>query len=373
MKLWLFFWVGAWLTYSSLAQDTVTDKNVTTLWQFILPEGESASSPALAPDGTIYVGTFPGWLLALTPDGKVKWKFKAGIEIKSSPAVGADGTIYFGSRDRKFYALTPQGKLKWSFATDAWVDSSPAIAADGTLYFGSWDNNFYALSAEGQLKWKFATGGTVDSSPAVGADGTIYFGSHDKNLYALTPDGKLKWKFATSAQIVASPALAAGGSLYISSTDGNLYALKPDGTEYWRMHTGSYTASTPVLDEQGNLYFYVKAQECSVRPDGKGRWQFDTAPDSTAISAAVIGHGNIFMSEPWSRAGLLTADKKFNWEFQVVHDLSSSPNVSPTGIIYFTAGEFLYAIQPVKEVAPPAKSAWPLWRANPQHTGRVQK
>jgi hypothetical protein len=47
--------------------------------------------------------------------------------------------------------------------------------------------------------------------------------------------------------------------------------------------------------------------------------------------------------------------------------------VSPTGAIYFSAGGFLYAIRPMNEIAPPAKSSWPLWRADAQHTGRVQK
>ena len=103
MKLWIFLWAAVGLALVSPAQDT----NVTTLWTFKLPGGDAESSPALAPDGTIYEGTFHGSLLALTPDGNLKWQFKAGLEIKSSPAVGTDGTVYFGSRDRKFYALTP--------------------------------------------------------------------------------------------------------------------------------------------------------------------------------------------------------------------------------------------------------------------------
>src|SRR5476649_2859644 len=110
----------------------------TNLWKLFLENAASGSSPALAPDGTIYQATFVGRLFAVTLQGEIKWTFKAGREIESSPAVANDGTIYFGSRDRKFYAVTPEGKLKWTFATGAWVDSSPAIAADGTVYFGSW-------------------------------------------------------------------------------------------------------------------------------------------------------------------------------------------------------------------------------------------
>src|SRR5689334_6799083 len=74
----------------------------TNAWVLELPDFHSSSSPAIAPDGTIYQATWTGKLLAVTPQGTVKWIFKAGREVKSSPAVGDDGTIYFGSRDWKF-------------------------------------------------------------------------------------------------------------------------------------------------------------------------------------------------------------------------------------------------------------------------------
>ena len=122
------------------------------LWKVTLRGQETYSSPAIAPDGTIYQGTFTGQLLAVTPAGQVKWIFQAGREILSSPAVADDGTIYFGARDRKLYAVAPDGKLKWTFPTGAWVDSSPAIATDGTVYFGSWDGKFYAVNGNGTPK-----------------------------------------------------------------------------------------------------------------------------------------------------------------------------------------------------------------------------
>jgi outer membrane protein assembly factor BamB len=369
MKLRIFLWASAWLAFASPAQDT----NVAVRWQFALPDRGAESSPALAPDGTIYEGTFHGRLLALAPDGKLKRQFQAGLEIKSSPAVGADGTIYFGARDRKFYALTPDGRLKWTFAAGAWVDSSPAIAADGTICFGSWDGNFYALNPDGQLKWQFAAGGIVDSSPAIGADGTVYFGSHDKIFYALTPDGRLKWKFTTGAQITESPALAADGTIYFGSTDGNFYALKPDGTERWRQRTGGYTSSSPVLDGQGNLYFAAAKEQCSLDPDGKVRWRFKSYYNNpVSTSAAVLANGQVFTADPWSNSAMANSDGKFLWQAPVAYGNCASANVNPAGDIFVVDGQRLCVLQPLMNAAPPAKSSWPLWRANAQHTGRVE-
>lgn len=354
---------------SALGQGT---EAVTNVWQFRLPDRGTQSSPALALDGTIYQGTFHGWLVAISPEGKLKWKFKAGHEIRSSPAVGPDGTIYFGSRDRKFYALTPAGSLKWTFATGAWVDSSPAIAPDGTVYFGSWDTNFYALTPDGSLKWQFPTGDIIFSSPAIGADGTVYFGSHDKNLYALNPDGKMKWKFATGAQVTASPAIGGDGTVYFSSTDGNLYALNPDGTKRWQLHVDCFTGSSPVLDEAGNLYLGVSKERISVSPDSKVRWRMG-GNEPISISSAAMRNGLLFTTGFASISGLIRDDAYFLWNFRVGYAFTSSPNISPDGVIYQADEMFLYALKPATNAAPPARSSWPLWRSDPQHTGRVQK
>ncbi len=244
---------------------------VSNLWKLKLSGQEGDSSPAIAADGTIYQATFDGKLLAVTPQGAVKWMFQAGREIKSSPAIADDGTIYFGARDRKLYAVTPAGKLKWTFPSGAWVDSSPAIAADGTVYFGSWDGNFYAVKADGSKKWVFAVSSIVDSSPAVAADGTIYFGAHDKKFYALKPDGTPRWAFTTGGQIISSPAIGADGTVYFTSTDGNFYALNTDGTEKWRYHVDGVgmTESSPVLDAGGNIYVSANPWNICVGPDGK--------------------------------------------------------------------------------------------------------
>jgi outer membrane protein assembly factor BamB len=366
---------SSWLCpalFAALTLSANADTNaLTEAWHVRLDTGTSASSPAVAPDGTIYQGTFGGRMLAISPDGRVLWNFRTYDEIKSSPAVGTDGTIYFGCRDWKFYALAPSGKLKWTFATGGWVDSSPAIATDGTVYFGSWDKTFYALTPEGQLKWKFATSNLITTSPAIAADGTIYFGSHDKFFYALTPEGKLKWKFLTGAEIDTSPAIGADGTVYFGSTDGNLYALHPDGTKSWQLHTGSYTASSPVLDREGNLYLAANKDHISVAPDGKMRWQHgtDVAMDTAEL---VTAGGWIYAFVPWLHLGFSDRAGKFDYGYQLRFNLAAAPNISPTGVIYGCDGDCLYALQPTSK-AGLEKSPWPMWRANPQHTGRVQK
>jgi len=348
----------------------------TNLWIAVFPgyQNSCSSTPAVAPDGTIYVGTYLGYFMAYTPDGRIKWSFKTGLEIKSSPAIADDGTVYFGSRDRKFYAFTPAGKLKWAFATGAWVDSSPAIAADGTVYFGGWDKFFYAFNPDGSLKWKLAVGAIVDSSPAIATDGTIYFGAHDKKLYALRPDGTVRWTVLTGGAIVTSPAIAADGTVYFSSVDGNLYAVNPDGSEHWRCHTGSTTESSPILGANGDICIGKEVVTGVIGRDGRERWGWGAAVPLDVSAAAVAGR--FYFSVPWRTViGVMQDDlpgeRRF-WTANLEYNDSSSLTVSEDGIVYVCAGFQLYAIRPPGELLPPAKSAWPMFRANPRHTGRVE-
>jgi len=61
-----------------------------------IPGISARANPVVAPDGTVYVGTLNGKLLAFKPDGTPAWNrdFGLGESIVASPAIGSDGTIY---------------------------------------------------------------------------------------------------------------------------------------------------------------------------------------------------------------------------------------------------------------------------------------
>ena len=113
------------------------------------------SSPAVALDGTVYVGvkaggTTPGQLIALDPaDGSLRWSYGvqgAANDVYSSPTVGADGLVYVGAESQSLYALDATGALVWSFNTNNGINwTSPAIVADGTLYVGNNEGTLFAL------------------------------------------------------------------------------------------------------------------------------------------------------------------------------------------------------------------------------------
>ena len=230
-------------------------------WEVAGAGRQSCGVPAIAPDGTLYVGG--SGLHAINPNGTARWTFDPGCKSISSPAIGADATLYAcGSGDAhggaagEVYAVNPDGKKRWEFNTGEPV-GAPAIAADGTIYVGSIENYWsapgggygvggyggdgggipyyggygggysgclYALRPDGTKKWGFNIG-NVMSAPAVAGDGTVYVGSNDCHLYAINPDGTFKWSYRMGDE-VSAPAIGARGTVYVGSKDGKLYAIK---------------------------------------------------------------------------------------------------------------------------------------------------
>ncbi|NOX53723.1 MAG: PQQ-binding-like beta-propeller repeat protein, partial [Planctomycetes bacterium] len=237
-------------------------------WSVLLTDSGSLCSPAIAPDGTIYVGG--DRLRAVdAQDGSLKWTFDVATPAHAAPAVGRDGTIYLagpGWDQRKpdahrLYALNPDGTEKWSLRV-GWCESTPAVADDGTIYVTGWNidapvagppTGLHAVSPEGRLKWSYRTyfpdwhfhgrqrglPWGSDCSPIVGADGTVYFGADTGVVYAVNADGTLKWRLDVGGEFDIRPAIDAQGTLYICHAGGpgafedfamRCYAISDRGT-----------------------------------------------------------------------------------------------------------------------------------------------
>jgi outer membrane protein assembly factor BamB len=222
--------------------------------------GNQRSAPVIGKDGTIYVNTKEGWseqikadggIFAFDPDGNLKWRSR-DLGGCAAPAIDNDGTLYSAigryenfadtsdwsraAQEAKLLAIRPDGTLKWSLTTQLWIQSSPSIGSDGTLYAGTTHHPlnkpgwFYAITPEGQIKWKYDTVDDVKdnpyaqknppdiyNSPAIDSNGLIYFGNELGLFYALTPDGKAAWIENVSSLLYCSPALADDGTLYLAT------------------------------------------------------------------------------------------------------------------------------------------------------------
>ena len=271
------------------------------LWRFEMDTWMDVS-PSVDDNGIIYVGGgyegLPEYLYAIFPNGTLKWRYRTnGLILGSSPAIAEDGTIYIGSWDNHLHAVNPNGTRKWKFDADSNIYSSPAIAEDGTIYFGTMSPGYeiIAVNSNGTEKWRYGTGYIITSDPAIADDGTIYIGSSDGYLYALYSNGTLRWRFHTNDWIQGPPSIAEDGTIYVGSNDGYLYALYSNGTLRWQSGIWYGSDTNPSIGSDGTIYICSYSKLFAIYPiNGTRKWEFDLGGDVGGSSSAICADGVIY-------------------------------------------------------------------------------
>jgi len=350
---------GDWWMFHHDAQHTgrssFTGPNSPAMKWAFTTRNTVSSSPAIASDGTIYVGSDDFNLYAINADGSKKWACATGRRIDSSPAIGADGTIYVGSEGIALCAINPDGTQKWAktIGVNSNEVSSPAVGTDGTIYIGAYINGanynqytgkLFAFSPDGTQKWAYTIGNLdyylVVFSPAVGTDGTIYVGAGDNNLYAINPDGTQKWCYPCGSAIGSDPSIGADGTIYVGLQSG-LLAINTNGKQKWAYYPGSWIAATPAIGADGTIYDGSRDDFFALNPDGTVKWKLKGGAGFN--SPAIGADGTIYYGQNDLYAISPNGTKK--WAITAGEGISSSPVIGANGIIY--VGSFdnnLYAI-----------------------------
>lgn len=212
---------------------------------------------AIGIDGAIYAANNYCWppsveniFYAINPlTGATDWTFSPviGWAFQNSPAVGPDGTVYLDSGDTYFYALDyttglakwkfpgPQGYSNWQYFT-----GSPIYDTNGTLYITEQINGnqfiFAVQNNTGVVQWYLTYPNCAFTGVSLGKDNTLYFSTAPVvnkviqpgyNLYALNSlNGKTKWIHSSDNWIRAQPVVAADGAVYVE--EGTNTSLETD-------------------------------------------------------------------------------------------------------------------------------------------------
>ena len=126
------------------------------------------TSPALNADGTVlYEPDNQGHLVAVNgSDGSIKWtsgdvlgtaqNTLKNIDLGSSPAVASDGAIYVGSEAGGIYKFAPgDGSNTKFFGSGTYQGSSVVIGPGGIVYGGGIDGTIYAAKPDGSQLYAY--------------------------------------------------------------------------------------------------------------------------------------------------------------------------------------------------------------------------
>ncbi|MBI3974351.1 MAG: PQQ-binding-like beta-propeller repeat protein [Chloroflexi bacterium] len=318
--------------------------------------------PAIAADGTIYIGTDGGTIIAVRADGTRKWVYQ--VEPESRPthlAINRSGYVVFGTESGLVIAVKADGAEAWRFDLDgapysegrvavrghpmlsanySWlligadngvlyeldedgvyhgvrravgaIRAGAAFTPDGTLiWVDTTERALYGGFASGGDKFRVQLDGDAQTTPAIAADNTTYVGTNAGSLYAIRSDGTQKWKvtLGEGRPVKGSPALGADGTIYAGSDDGKLYAIDPaGGTTKWTYQTGAPITSAPAVGGNGLIYAGSNDRNLYVLTrDGKLQSTFKTERAIEHSAPALGADGTLYVG---SQDGKLYALKE---------------------------------------------------------------
>ena len=317
------------------------------LWT--LDVGESIDSSASIVDGTVYVGTYLGELIAIDlTTGEPKWRYQASTEVgigESSPAVG-HGLVFVGDLSGMLHAVhSDTGKRAWVFQTDGEIKSSPVVV-DDHLLIGSYDGYLYGLSAiDGTLTWKYETLNYVHATPAI-ADGVAYFGGCDEVFRGVRiTDGQEVFNLPAGAYTAASPVVN-GNRVYFGTFNNEVLGLDLQSQEIvWRYehYTRHFPFYSSALNVDGKVIIGGRDRIVHAIDEDTGEevWTFMTG--ARVDSSPVASGDRVYVGSGDGRFYVLdlkTGEKI--WEFDTGAPLFASPAIADGRIVIGSQDGVLY-------------------------------
>ena len=78
---------------------------------------------------------------------KLLWTYETGDSIESSAAI-VDGTVYVGSQSGELVALSiPKGAVRWKYRTNEGIGESSPCVGQGVVYVGDLSGTLHAVNA----------------------------------------------------------------------------------------------------------------------------------------------------------------------------------------------------------------------------------
>jgi len=127
---------------------------------------------------------------------------------------------------------------------------------------------------------------------------------------------------------------------------------------------------TGALNKSGN-FLSAYATDIAISPDGKKFWGINSSVPVDA-TPAVAASGVIYFITSWEALTGIQQNGLPQWQVGTRGNNTASSAIGDDETIYVRDNLFLCAINSTNGLAPLAKSSWPMFRANPQHTGRMQ-
>ncbi len=176
-----------------------------------------------------------------------------------APAIASDGTIYVGGTDQSFYVVPPDATgeapaaVPPEFTSEETLISFVASAstAQGEVFASQGDNTVRGF-LDGEEIWSTEVrAAAYPGAVGIGGDGVFYVPEQGEGLVALDAlTGRVLWRHSYPGVGSGQPAVLEDGVVYAS---GGLFRLNERGKQVWGL-PGLETFA-PIEEDNGIIYF----------------------------------------------------------------------------------------------------------------------
>ena len=349
-------------------------------WKFSVYSG-TVFSPAIGPDGTIYINDFffknegferGSYFFAINSDGTIKWRnlmYKRYINHISS--VGNNGFVFTMSSEipafdnHDLFVYNSEGKFQWNQLNNSEVKvahgNDEIYLTNLSRYTGGSIN---ILNPDGSLKLEIKT---PADQPFIGSDSSVYF-NNNNGVNRLLPDGTIK-NIGSGGNI-----LAIGKKDIIYTSSGTFRALNSDGSLLWDYPIPGVQEC--VVNNEGVVYAANNSEYLyAINSDGSLQWKYtDSNAGKNLIKSLCVGaDGVVYFVNTINSVSYLYAvnqDGSFRWKFKTEKTVPDKiyPMLDKNGALYIIdSGRTLYSIQ-TSSYGYQKGSPWPCYGHDNGHT-----
>jgi outer membrane protein assembly factor BamB len=300
-------------------------------WRVDLGAPITAQVVAAPDEQTLYAATLDGSLVALArEDGAKRWTVALGDRVYSTPLVADDGTLYVGSDAKRLVALNAKGEIAWRLEVEGEVDTGATFGKDGSIIVAA-GKELLSVRRGGDIAWRFAARDKIFTSPAVNADGLVVVGSQDNRVYGIGPGGSLAWSVDLGEDVDGAAAIGDDGAIYVGTDKNEVVRLDARGQVVWRTNVGGFVRGVLSIARNGDVLagtYGPVPRMVRLAPDGAIRGAFTihgTGAKEFGIHGGALedDEGTIFFGTQDDAAYAIAPDGSIRWRFLTKADVDA--------------------------------------------------
>lgn len=322
----------------------------TLLWSRTLRQ-RRPRGPAVAADGSLYLGTVDG-LTALEPDGTERWTLPLG-PVRAMPSLAPGGDIVVVNQGGVVALVTREGLVRHTVTLPAPARNAPLVLDDGSMLVSTIDGRLHRLDANLRRVTSGATLGETTSASlagsswvpglAVDADTTVALAAPNRfvvpsgrTVALLDPAGRVRQRIPIGGRATMGALVGDDGTIWVPLVDGALVAIDSGGRVRARAELGSrlYGGFGAAIGRDGAVRVPTLTEGLvCVGPSGALRW---TLPNAAGYNAPVTldEEDTALVVDRGGRMHAVAADGALRWQVSIGTYSLQAPVIGPDGVLY---------------------------------------